>query len=112
MSNVKNSLASLYEKKLTSILETINSECNDYRSVLENSGFTVTCDEHPAKYEAAQNLMAAKGNVVLEVSQLLRGGKTFSVIVKDGDHERTMRLFTGRLDEAIAFADAAQYLVK
>lgn len=111
MSNVNN-LASLYEIKLTSIFETVNKECNEYRSVLENSGFTVSFDEHPAKYEAAQNLIATKGNIVLEVSQLLRGGKTFSVIVKDGDRTRTMRLFTDRIDEAIAFADTAQYLVE
>ena len=112
MTNIKNSLASLDNVKFAGILEAINTEGNDYQSVLEDSGFTVTRDKYPARHEAAQNLIAEKGNVILEVSQLLEGGKTFSVIVREGDREKTVRLFTDRLDEAIAFADAAQYLVK
>lgn len=112
MAIIQKSLASLYETKLTRIRETLRREQGENRRILENAGFTVEYEDQPARPEAAQNLIAAKGGVVLRVSQLLRGGKTFAVTVKDGGREKTMRLLTDKLVEAIAFADAARYLAK
>ena len=106
----KSILASLYEKKLAIIGKMLTREQGEYRTVLEESGFKVNRRQYPLRFEAADNLVAEKGNVVLEVSQLLRGGSTFSVSVKRGDRKKTVRLLTGRLKEAIAFADAAQHL--
>jgi putative cell wall-binding protein len=112
-SNVaKNILASLYEKKLARIGKMLTREQGEYRTILEQSGFKVNRRQYPHRFEAADNLVAEKGNVVLEVSQLLRGGNAFSVFVKRGDRKKTVRLFTGRLKEAIAFADAAQHLAR
>lgn len=108
----KNILTSLYEKRLDRIGKMLIREQGEYRTVLENSGFRVNCRQYPNRFEAAENLVAEKGDVVLEVSQLLRGGSNFSVFVKRGDRKRTVRLFTGRLNEAIAFADAAQHLAR
>ena len=112
MANTKSGLASLYDTKINKIFETVKTERDDLQKALENAGFTVTRDDHPLKYEATHSLIANKGNVTLEVSQLLRGGKTFSVIIKDGNGEKSLRLFTDKLEEAMAHAEAAQYLVK
>lgn len=112
MFNVKNGLAALYEVDFNGIYESINNESDYCRSVLNKSGFTVTLDEHPKQYEAAQTLIAVKGSVVLEISHLFRGGKNISVIMRDGEHEKTLRLFTDSLEMAIAYADAVQYLAE
>lgn len=106
----KNILASLYEKKLARIGKTLTREQGEYLAILEESGFKVNRRQYPQRFEAADNLVAEKGNVVLEVSQLMRGGSAFSVFVKRGNCKKTVRLSTGRLKEAIAFADAAQHL--
>ncbi len=108
----KNILASLYENKLANIGEKRAREQGEYRAILEHSGFTVNRRLYPNSFEAADKLIAEKGNVVLEVSQLLRGGSKFAVIVKKGNRKKTVRLFTGRLNEAIAFADAARHLAQ
>lgn len=105
-----NILAKLYERKLARIGKRLNIDRREYRTVLERAGFTVRSGRAAARFEAAENLVARKGDVVLEVSQLLRGGNAFSVSLKGVSRRRTVRLLTGRLDEAIAFANASQYL--
>ncbi len=105
-----NILAKLYERKLARIGKRLSSDRREYRTALEKAGFTVGSGRYPARFEAAESLVARKGDVVLEVSQLLRGGSAFSVSLNGESRRKTVRLFTGRLDEAIAFADAAQYL--
>lgn len=107
MTSVKNILASLYGNKFSGSLETLKREWQEFRNVLEDAGFAVARDG-----QGAQKLSAAKGNVILEVSELPWGGKTFSIIVNGRNRIRVNHLFTGRLSEAIAFADAAQFLAK
>ena len=109
---MKNMLGSLYEKKLAAIGSVRTREQGRYRTVLEESGFKVSRRHSPHRFEAADSLVAEKGNVILEVVQLLRGGSAFSVIVKRGERRKRVSLFTGRLEEAIAYADAAQYLAR
>ena len=107
MSGVKNILASLYGNKFTGSLETLKREWQQFRSTLEDAGFVVARDG-----QGAQKLSAAKGNVILEVSELPWGGKTFSIVVGGRNRTRLSHMFTGSLSEAITFADAAQYLAK
>jgi hypothetical protein len=103
-------LAKIYERKLAGIWKILSSERREYCTVLERAGFTVESGRSPGGFAAAGNLVARKGDVVLEVSQPLRGRSAFSVSLKGGTSRRTVRLSTNRLDEAIAFADTAQYL--
>jgi len=104
MNGAKISLAALYETKIAGTSENIRRDRREYRRILEKSGFTVRQDERPARLEAAQNLIAEKGGVVLEVSQLLRGGKTFSVTASDGSRIRIVVTQTLGGDDATGAA--------
>jgi hypothetical protein len=106
MLSLKNFFASIYDAKLAGCRNTGKPEGEALRSALEKAGFVVTRYEQGAKCEAV------KGSVILEVTRLPWGGKSFSIVVGGRHNRRVGHLKTDKLNEAIAFADTAQYLAE
>lgn len=107
MLDLKNFFASIYDDaKLAASPETGKRDGEALRSALEKAGYVIT------RYEQGGKCEAAKGNVVIQVNRFPWGDSTFSVVVGGRHSKRVGHLNTHKLNEAIAFADTAQYLAK
>lgn len=83
-------LAENRENEYTARLERINEKIKGYQRSLEELGFTTDCQGILANFEAAQELIAEKGNVILRIIRFLTGGEEFLVTVKSGNYKKNV----------------------